>query len=260
MFDDRLFTIETPEQIDVAYDIAGIGSRFLAAMVDHFLIGTVLFFSCLALALAVDRISPGANVFLVAALFGIGIFLTLCIYHIFFETVWNGQTPGKRLVGIRMLRTDGRPIGFLGSTIRNVIRLIDFFPAFYGVGFLAMFIDNRSRRLGDMAAGCIAVRERRQLTVAGLTDPIASDRPVVRTASNITIPNLRVLRRSDYDVVAEFLRRRYSLSAESRQRLAQQLAASLQQRLGYPVQSDAETFLETVAAEYQALERMTSKG
>jgi uncharacterized RDD family membrane protein YckC len=258
MLDDRFYTIETPEQIDVAYDIAGIGSRFLAAMVDHFLIGMVLFFSCLGLALIVDLIAPDMNMFLVLALFGISLFLMLCAYYIFFETVWNGQTPGKRLAGVRMLRTDGRPIGFLSSTTRNVIRLVDFLPAFYGVGFLAMFIDKRSRRLGDMAAGCIAVRERTQITLASLMDSVAHDQVVVPAATHMTIPNLHVLRRSDYDLVQEFLQRRASLSAETRQRLAQQLANALQQRLGYPVQGDAETFLQRVAAEYQA--RLNAKG
>src|SRR3712207_5951124 len=158
MLDEHLYTIETPEQIDVAYDIAGIGSRFLAALIDHLLFGIVLFFSCLALTFFVSQVAPGPNEFIVLAVFAISMLLLLCAYYIFFETIWNGQTPGKRIMGLRMLRTDGRPIGFTGSTIRNIIRLIDFLPSFYGVGFLTMFIDKRSRRLGDIAAGCIAVR------------------------------------------------------------------------------------------------------
>jgi uncharacterized RDD family membrane protein YckC len=265
MLDDSLYTVETPEQIELAYDVAGIGSRFLAALIDHIIIAVILSFSCIGVALAADQLALGLDDSLVLGLFGLGIYLSLCAYFIFFETVWNGQTPGKRMLGLRMVRTGGRPLGFLGSTVRNFIRLADFLPVLYGVGVIAMFIDRRSRRLGDMAAGCIAVRERQAITLASLSAPTVSERAVVAAAERITIPNLSALHRQDYDIVQEYLRRCYGLSLPARERLALQLVDGLQQRLGYPIHSqngaplglyDAETFLRLVAAEYQALDRI----
>lgn len=255
MFEDDLYTIETPEQIDVAYDIAGIGSRFLAALVDHILLALLLALGCVIVAYGADLFELGFDETIVFSLAGIGVYLSLCTYYIFWETIWNGQTPGKRLVGLRMVRTGGRPIGFLGSAIRNFIRLIDFLPVLYGLGMLVMFVDRRSRRLGDLAAGCIAIRERRAVTLDSLAAP-ASDATQLPVAASITIPNLHALKRGDYDIVQEFLLRRASLSAEARRRLSQQLVAGLEQRLGFPVLGDAETFLQLVAGEYRALEHI----
>ncbi|HEY0605079.1 MAG TPA: RDD family protein [Herpetosiphonaceae bacterium] len=265
MLDDSLYTVETPEQIELAYDVAGIGSRFLAALIDHIIIAVILSFSCVGVSLAANQLALGLDENIVLGLFAIGIYLSLCAYFIFFETVWNGQTPGKRAIGLRMVRTGGRPLGFFGSTVRNFIRLADFLPVLYGIGVIVMFIDRRSRRLGDMAAGCIAVRERQAITLASLAAPTTSERAIVAAAERITIPNLSAVQREDYDIVQEYLRRSLSLSVPARQRLALQLVDGLQRRLGYPIRTenglalglyDAETFLRLVAAEYQALDRI----
>lgn len=263
MLEERLYTVETPEHVDVAYDVAGIGSRFLAALIDHVIIGLVLSLSCVGLGLAASNLELGLDENLIIGLFILGVYLSLCAYHIFFETLWNGQTPGKRMIGLRMVRVGGRPIGFVGSTVRNVIRLADFLPILYGLGVIVMFIDKRSRRLGDLAAGCMAVRERKAVTLESLSETRPDETPVVPAASTITIPNLHVLKRDDYDVVQEYIRRSGSLSLEARQRLSQQLIDGLQQRLGYPIQirdqAEADTFLRMIVAEYQALDR-TGRG
>jgi uncharacterized RDD family membrane protein YckC len=265
MLDDRFYTVDTPEQIELTYDVAGIGSRFLAALIDHIIISVILSFSCVGVSLAADQLALGLDENLVLGLFGLGVYLSLCAYFIFFETVWNGQTPGKRIVGLRMVRTGGRPLGFLGSTVRNFIRLADFLPILYGLGVIVMFIDHRSRRLGDLAAGCIAVRERKAITLESLAAPVVAEQAVVAAAERITIPNLNALRREDYDIVQEYLRRSSSLSIAVRQRLALQLLDGLRQRLGFEIRTqsgaalglyDAEAFLRQVAAEYQALDRI----
>ncbi len=260
MLDERLYTVETPEHVDVAYDVAGIGSRFLAALIDHIIIAIVLSLSCVGLALAASSLNLGLDEGLILGLFGLGIYLSLCAYHIFFETLWNGQTPGKRMIGLRMVRVGGRPIGFVGSAVRNIIRLADFLPILYGLGVIVMFIDKRSRRLGDIAAGCIAVRERTAVSLESLAAATPNETPVVPAAPSVTIPNLHALKRDDYDVVHEYLCRSGRLSLEVRQRLIQQLIDGLEQRLGYPIQirdqAEAESFLRMIVAEYQTLNRV----
>ena len=158
---DDLYTIDTPENIEFAYDVAGIGSRFLAAIIDTLLIiiaEVLVLFAAGVLASATGVFEQfGAAESVIAALAGLAAFIILWGYYIIFELVWSGQSPGKRAIGLRVVRDGGRPITFLASAIRNLIRLVDFLPALYGVGVVAMFIDKRSRRLGDLAGGTLVV-------------------------------------------------------------------------------------------------------
>lgn len=251
---DELYTVETPEQIDLAYDVAGIGSRALAAFIDHLLIAIIWLVGLISIALLVNRLGI-TSVLLLVTLAIFGSFFLLCIYYVAFETLWNGQTPGKRALGLRMVQNNGRPLGFSASVIRNLLRVIDFLPGAYGIGFMVMFFDKRARRLGDMAAGAMAVRQRSALTLDSLTQPQAALPPAVPPAAQITIPNLQALRRSDMDLIDAWVRRRSTLASDARARVAQQLLGPVQARLGYPITGDPEAFLVQLAAEYEALER-----
>lgn len=255
---DDLYTIDTPENIEFAYDIAGIGSRFLAAIIDTFLIivaeGIVFFAAGVittftALGEQVSRLES-----IVAALAGLLAFVILWGYYIIFELVWNGQSPGKRVVGLRVVREGGRPITFLSAATRNLIRLIDFLPAFYGIGVIVMFIDPRARRLGDFAAGTLVVRERRSVTLESLTATTGAlvPQPLPGEATRLpTLEYVHLLTDQDYTLVQEFLRRRAELGRDARTRLGMQLANGLQSRLSIPQGGDAERFLQYVASEYQ---------
>ena len=249
---DELYIVQTPEQVDLAYDVAGVGSRALAALIDHVLVSIVIAVGVALLALLGDTLGITSGL-LIITLILFGSFFLLCAYYIAFEVLWNGQTPGKRALGLRMVHVSGRPIGFGTSTVRNLMRLVDFLPVAYGIGFVVMFFDKRARRLGDMAAGAMAVRQRDALTLDSLTQPISQ--PVVPSTAHITIPNMYALQRSDIDLVHGFVRRRAVLAPDARQRIAQQVLVPVQARLGYPIATDPETFLVQLAAEYEALER-----
>lgn len=260
---DDQYIIDTPENIEFAYDIAGIGSRFLAAIIDSLLIGIAL--SIVNIAGSIFGNSsfldsgPGQRNILVA----ISILLNFIIfwsYYIVFEMVWSGQSPGKRIIGLRVVRSRGQPITFASSAIRNLVRLVDFMPSFYGIGVVAMFIDRRVRRLGDLAAGTLVVKERREVTLESLTTAVTA--PVLTTPSDspgdtpqTTLPNLHLLTDQDYNLAQEFLRRRSELSLDARVRLAKQLASGLQARLGVPQGGDSERFLQYVVNEYQLFQQ-----
>ncbi len=237
---DELYTVETPEQVDLAYDVAGVGSRALAALIDHLLVGIVIIVGVVLLALLGDTLGITSGL-LIVTLIVFGSFFLLCAYYVLFETLWNGQTPGKRALGLRMVLVGGRPI--------------DFLPGAYGLGFLVMFFDKRARRLGDMAAGALAVRQRDALTLDSLVRTPISGRPSVPPAAQVTIPNLHALQRSDMDLVDAFVRRRLTLMPDARARVAQQLVRHVQARLGYPIGDEPDAFLVRLAAEYEALER-----
>ena len=255
--DDR-YTIDTPENIEFAYDIAGIGSRFLAAMIDTLLIGIAEVIVILIVGLTSAALGLRAADSLLAALGGLLAFAILWGYYIAFELLWNGQSPGKRVIGLRVVREGGRPITFVGSAIRNLIRIVDFLPALYGIGVVVMFVDRRSRRLGDLAAGTLVVKERRGMTLASLTAGAVAPFPALAPGEALpqpTLANIGLLNDQDYNLVQEFLGRRSELGREARARLGVQLAGNIQARLGLPQGGDAERFLQYVAGEYQLLKR-----
>ncbi|MDQ2996354.1 MAG: RDD family protein [Chloroflexota bacterium] len=255
--DDR-YTIDTPENIEFAYDIAGIGSRFLAAMIDTLLIGIAEVMIILIVGLTSSALGLRAADSLLAALGGLLAFAILWGYYIVFELLWNGQSPGKRVIGLRVVREGGRPITFVGSAIRNLIRIVDFLPALYGIGVVVMFVDRRSRRLGDLAAGTLVVKERRGVTLTSLTASTVVPLPALAPGEALpqpTLANIGMINDQDYNLIQEFLGRRGELGRDARARLGVQLAGNLQSRLGLPQGGDAERFLQYVAGEYQLLKR-----
>jgi uncharacterized RDD family membrane protein YckC len=255
--DDR-YTIDTPEHIAFDYDVAGIGSRFLAAIVDSVILAILLTVVLTLTALvgaSAEALFAGLDSLLLALL-GLLNFALFWGYFLFFEQAWNGQTPGKRLVGLRVVREGGRPITLAAAAVRNLVRIVDFLPMFYGVGVVVMFVDGRSRRLGDLAAGTLVVKDRRTVTLESLT---ASTPPAFAEAAAaapaLTLPNLHLLAASDYDLVQEFLRRRPTLRPEVRQRLGAQLATKIRERLELAAGEPDEALLQRVAFEYALLRR-----
>ncbi len=154
--------VETPEQIDFDLEVAGPGSRFYAQVLDwaiKWLVVAVLGVAVVPVAAAAGRLSPGAAFLLLAA--GVaGAFLFFLGYDVFFEGCRNGQTPGKRAAGLRVVRDDGGPVDVRAACVRNLIGVADFLPAFYLGGGLVAALNARGQRLGDMAAGTVVVRER----------------------------------------------------------------------------------------------------
>lgn len=242
-YNDR-YIVDTPENIEFGYDVAGIGVRFLAALVDSMIF--TLFMYIVFRLLNFDISSPLFRAFLVSAT------LLQSAYYIAFERFWNGQTPGKRLLGIRVVQDAGRPVTLLASLIRNFIRLVDFFPMFYGVGVIAMFIDKQARRVGDLAAGTLVVRDRQRVTLESLLAGTRSGRVERALASNskAILPNIETLRPNDMTLVQDFLLRRSTLPPDRRARIAGQLAYALFGQLGYSVPGDAELFLQQVYDQY----------
>jgi uncharacterized RDD family membrane protein YckC len=136
---DKL-TIETPEQTHLEFPLAGIGSRFLALAVDS-LIQFITLFSVFLFGMIVGT---GSFVFWpegwnwTAAILVIMVFLITYVYYAFFESVWNGQTPGKRYTRLRVIKDSGRPITPYEAITRNMLRVVDQIPGVYAVGILAM--------------------------------------------------------------------------------------------------------------------------
>jgi uncharacterized RDD family membrane protein YckC len=230
-YPDRL-TITTPEGVAVDLALAGIGSRFMAAMLD-----------------IVIQVSIGvAGGFILAALFeggvlvlllSIGAFLVIFGYDVAFEVLNGGRTPGKRSAGLRVVRDDGAPVTFVTSAIRNVMRIIDFLPVFYGVGMTSIFLTRHHQRLGDLAAGTIVVRERALAASFG-QPPAVPGAPPGWDTSAVTSEDLVVVR--------AFLARRPTLTPSARDSLAADLAGRLRAKVAGAPPLDPEAFLEALAS------------
>jgi len=252
-----VFKIDTPENVTFDYEVAGIGSRFLAALVDTALIvvlqalviGLLLL---LAFLLRDTGVTFDSMTAWMAAVLGLISFIFLWGYYIFFEILWNGQSPGKRWVGVRVIRMDGTPITVSESVIRNLVRIIDFLPTAYGVGVVTMFINANSRRVGDFAAGTIVVHDREAKGLGELS-PVRMSTITVPGAKNHLPDGFPIERVSEYElqIIEEFLARRSELS--NRGELAYHILGSIIMRLGISRDSlSTSNSEEILAAIYKA--------
>jgi uncharacterized RDD family membrane protein YckC len=245
-YEDRI-RIPTPEGVDLELTLAGVGSRFTSALVDLAIQLALLVSFALLFLLGLDSLGGGS---LGAAVFAVLSFLLFAGYDIVFEVYASGRTPGKRLNGLRVVRSEGSPVGFLTSAVRNVLRLIDFLPTLYVVGIVTILASPRNQRLGDLAAGTLVVRERlgAQPRRWRPEDVGASARGPGWSSwdvSGVTRDELVAIRR--------FLERRHELTPEARARLGAELAAALRPRVpGIPEIMQGETFLEQLAAAKRA--------
>ena len=233
--DDRI-TIATPEGVDLELTLAGVGSRFVSALLD-LLLQTVLLVGVTGLGAAVQAFGSGFGYALVL----VAGFLVFAAYDVLFEVFAAGRTPGKRMNGLRVVRIDGSPVNFFTSAIRNVLRLVDILPGMYLVGIVTILVTRQNQRLGDVAAGTLVVRERtEQPSLRELRAP----QPVPSTnawdVTGVTADELATVR--------SFLARRYELTTEARYRLAVDLAGALRPKVvGAPETLGSEAFLEKLA-------------
>ncbi len=237
-------TIDTPEQIALEFPLAGAGSRFLALAIDTFVqLGILLLLALVALlvlwfrSLGYQAIATWAF----AALLLLG-FLLYYGYFAAFESLWGGQTPGKRAVGLRVISVTGQPITAFDALLRNLLRIVDQMPGIYAVGVLSIFFTARNQRLGDLVAGTVVVQEH-SLPQADLhTTQVTTTR---LGAGRLTI--------EEVEVIQTFLTRRADLPDYLRSRTASQLADRLRTRLELPAGShrDDEGLIEGIAAEYR---------
>jgi uncharacterized RDD family membrane protein YckC len=250
-FEDRI-TIQTPEGVDLELTLAGIGSRFVAAFVDG-LIRLALFFALgFAAGLGGELFGDSGSEMSAAAIVVLSIagFLLVFGYDVFFEVLSSGRTPGKRWSGLRVVRIGGRPVGFVSSAVRNIVRIVDFLPIFYGVGMVAVAVNRKNQRLGDMAAGTLVVREVRVDERRGGTGtpiPVAIDSAEAR--DELAAWDVSAVTADELAAVRRFLQRRADLPTPARERIAGQLAAGLRPKVAGPIETySAETFLERLAA------------
>jgi len=261
--------------------LAGIGSRFIAILIDML----IWFAALLVLGLVAAILIPALHVFGgVSANWAVGIFFLIVFllqwgYFTLFEAFGNGRTPGKHVARIRVIHQSGRGVSFVESLARNLVRIVDYAPGFYAVGVVAIFMSKRHQRLGDMVAGTLVVRDREMESAqwAGSTTRFLSvpeEAPVAAVGAQASTgvwggpPHLRVslpapalakLSTADLEVLEGFFARRLEMDLTTRAALAERIASALcaKSGLAIPPETSVETFLEAVAHQYRELGRMS---
>ncbi len=234
---DRTLDVSTPESIEFSYELAGVGSRFLAVALDLLVqIGiVVLFLWGLWLAFGRCGVRCGAAGKLGEALLVAAMFLIFFGYFVFFEALWNGQTPGKKALGIRVVRDGGFPLDWTASLIRNLIRVGEAMAAFYAVSAVVAVLSPLNKRVGDFAAGTIVVRDVAMSSPQALLREMAV--PVYASTAYVSGEERAIIRR--------FLDRRADLTALRRVEIAHALAERVRPRLPPELQRlDDEDLLE----------------
>jgi uncharacterized RDD family membrane protein YckC len=220
------FDVETPEQVSFRLVRAGLGSRILAASVDTAILLVVYVFVIIGLFGAGAFLSAAGGELATWHVAVVILVLTFLLwgYYIGFELAWNGQTPGKRLLGIRVVGDGGLPVTPSQVVVRNLVRIVDL-QFGYGVAMIAMFATKDEKRLGDLAAGTIVVSERRHA-------PDAPLRGAATAAGRALDPEL-------LDVLRDYWARWPELDAGTRERIARSLANRLAAALGRPAANPA---------------------
>ncbi|MBW4441477.1 MAG: RDD family protein [Plectolyngbya sp. WJT66-NPBG17] len=245
--------IRTPESVELEFTLAGIGNRTIALVVDYLLwgavlIGLLIFWTVLSFQLQ-QYFPTVSNIELWIT--AISILMTFAVYtgyFVFFETLWRGQTPGKRYSKIRVIRDDGQPIGVAQAILRALIRPID--DTFF-VGMLLIILTKREKRLGDLIAGTMVIQEERSIAASTFT---TSSEAESLADELLTAQNLNALLPDDFAVIREYLQRRSLLDARARTDLSLKLARQARDLIGMqdlPFQMTPDLFLEAVYLAYQ---------
>src|SRR5437870_13868900 len=152
---DTELVVPTPERVSFEYHAAGLGTRGIAQILDLLILAGVLL-GLLFVAIAIGQVGLHTIAYLLAIL---GSFVIVFGYFWTCEAFWSGQTIGKRVFRLRAVSDRGEPMTFFQAGIRNVVRIVDFLPYAYGVGLVVLFINGKGKRLGDLAAGTIVVKD-----------------------------------------------------------------------------------------------------
>lgn len=245
---DTTVEVETPEHVRFRYQIAGPARRVAAYLIDLFARGLLL----VGLALVVGLFSViglgGFGGFELGALLVV-FFVLEWGYYVVSELLMNGSSIGKRALRLRVVQTNGLPLTFSDSLLRNLVRAADLLPAFYALGLTSMILDRRFRRLGDLVAGTIVIHEPTSTLRERSASPPQLDLHTVAAApANAELdelPQRPHLSRDERQALALFARRRPMLSPQRAEELADLIAPSLAQRWGVRYRNSVE-FLEAL--------------
>lgn len=249
-------THQTPESVELEFTLAGIGSRAWALLIDYHVVAAILIlFLSIWLAISSVIVDAWTRFFgtenIELWFLAIAILVTFAIntgYFVFFETLWQGQTPGKRLAKIRVIQVDGKLIGLQQATLRALLRSID--DTLF-IGALLIMLAKKEQRLGDLVAGTIVVQAE-TATASTLTLDNAAQETVNELLQ--TSADFSQLLPDDFATIRDYLHRREKMSPKAREQISLNLAKQVKAIIGLeqlPTPLKPDLFLEAVYLAYQ---------
>lgn len=210
----KTLEILTPENVHLEYEAAGFGSRYAAAFIDIFIQSVIsLIISICASILRSDSISDifksansQLNQFFVAILIVLN-FVIFLGYFIIFEMALNGQTPGKKLLRLRVIKENGEPVGIWESLVRNIVKILDYIPILNFIDLFILIFSDKYKRIGDYAASTIVIKVKKENEIVGLDDIMQ-----MYPESENKLVNLYPVNNFEYGVLKEFMERKDNLS------------------------------------------------
>lgn len=269
-------SIHTPELVAIEFPLAGAGSRSIALLLDYLLQTAAFVFIGISIAIIVfsahtstsapATLASGNTTEKWAMAIMIAIpFLLEWAYFALFEAFWRGQTPGKRIMKIRVIQESGRPVTLIESLGRNLLRVIDMLPGLYIIGLISMLVTKRQQRLGDLVAGTLVVHEQaadaplaaiggNRTFTASMYEP-ASTTPLPLRMNRIPADALSALTLEDLQALESYLARRLDVPLETRAKLAARLTEMIlsKTQTSVPDSMSQETFLEEVASTLRSI-------
>jgi len=232
--------VTTPEHVEIALEPAGAGSRFLAIFIDALIV------------LGITAVLQQICLLMLPRAFATAILITLSFilqwgWHVWFETKGQGQSPGKRALSLRVVDARGLPLSVHQALVRNIVRVIDFAPAFYGVAAITSMVDPLRRRLGDIAAGTLVIREAKAVAYRG---ELAAE----RRFNTLRTPRvLRLIRHriglEERELLLAVCMRAERMDPVARYDLMEELAAAYRERLGVEEEGvSAENFVRDLTS------------
>ncbi|MFK7800357.1 MAG: RDD family protein [Anaerolineae bacterium] len=232
MLDDKL-TIDTPENVRVDFEIAGIGTRFMATLIDVlWLTGVRVLISMVGAGLFFAADLSDETGIIIASIGLLVFFIIGWGYYIFFEISWNGQTPGKRKMGIRTVKLNGLPISASEAIIRNLMRVVDTLPAWYAAGFVVMFLNAQARRLGDLAAGTLVIYDQTEISLNEIKRKKRTHLAGITVSERVADMPIELIPADLHELAEDFLNRRPTLDKNNVQILvANQVLTQIYQKM-----------------------------
>ncbi|WP_058305871.1 RDD family protein [Gracilibacillus massiliensis] len=224
--------VKTPEYVSLQFQLAGLGSRSAAHIIDYAIIMftqlLIILFLLLAFTNSVTNFFLGAGESLVFAIVLIVIFILNFGYFILFEYFWGGRTIGKRILGIRVIQENGHNITLLSSIIRNFVRIIDSLPSAYAVGIILIFAHNKHKRLGDITAGTIVVHEKQKKSRKQKPlDKYIDEKGLSKETLQLESFHLKQFSQKDWRLLQTYVHRIVDLRTQERDQLTMQVSKIL---------------------------------
>ena len=253
--------IQTPESVELEFTLAGVGSRGVALIIDYIVLGGMLLVSFWLWLLALTQLSEWDTVLSVdtdtlelwiTAISSLLAFALYVGYFVGFETIWYGQTPGKRYSKIRVIRDDGQPVRLFQATLRSIARPID---DILFLGFFCVLLGKREKRIGDWLAGTLVVQVDARPPSEGV---VVTEAAKTIGGNLVEIMNFDLVSPDDFATVREYLQRRGFLTEAARRDVSITLARKIKEKTklaSLPTEMTGDTFLEAVYWSYQQRNR-----